>query len=167
MPKDITLTVLIKVGTSPLQAKAEHQRYKVGDIIQARLSNTIATKVGSDYILGGGGALLSPNMVYVHVTDVPNDKAAKAQRLQDPEIALTAAGQPGGEDPGDYTVRRLHRYRLSKSSIPLAARQKLLADGEITVTWAQAKGHIRKKKVIDDMDSKMDTESVLVDGDLT
>jgi hypothetical protein len=167
MPKDLTVTILAHVGTDPLSGKKEAMRYKVGDITQARLSVNVATKVGNDYILGGSGALSNPDVVYVHITDVPNAQAAKAGRLMEDERELTARGQPGGGDEGDYISRRLHKYRVEKQDIPAAARQALIDDGEITVTWTQAKPYIKKKVVIDEMDSTTDTEVILTDGDLS
>ena len=64
-------------------------------------------------------------------------------------------------------IARSRAYRIPPSILPAAKRNKLLADREITVTWAQAKPFIRKKLVAVDTDASADDETTeLTDGDI-
>lgn len=167
MPKNITLQVLKTPKTNLLTGKAEAMRPVQGDIINAWLSTVVATKIGNDYILNGG-ALSHPRWVYVHITDVPNTQAAKAYRLKENEVlTFLNPDSPVPFSEEEHLPRRLFKYRVEKNDIPAAKRQKLLANGEITVTWAQAKPYIKKKIVTLEMNPVMDTEVILTDEDLS
>lgn len=118
---DITLQVLA-VSKSHTVSDV-NTLWNKGQIVDAFQSSDLATLSGDDYLFND---VISGNFVFVHVKDVPivNFEKFKAR--------LQSENPLGGR----------RRYRVKVASIPIAARNKLLADKEITITWTAAKNYI-------------------------
>jgi len=65
------------------------------------------------------------------------------------------------------TTARLRRLRIDLSQAPTFVKNKLRIDREITVTWGQVRGYIRRKVIVDLNNPDLDDESnALTDTDL-
>ena len=151
----ITLQIMVNAPTHDLShdPPMASMRYRNGDILTVYRTKDFATLTGETW--NWNDVISSPRSVFVHITGVPLNLAIKAgTRLTD---SIAAAGD---------TFRR-RKFRIPPSVVPIAFRNKLLADKEATITYTQVKAHIRKKSIVDVLDASQDNEdTALVDGDL-
>jgi len=77
-----------------------------------------------------------PRHLHIHVTDIPYAFERIQQRL-------TAMHDDDGDS---YRARR--RFVVRGDLIPAGARQRLLEDREITVTWEQVKTYAKKRRAL-------------------
>lgn len=119
---DVTLQVMAHPSNHTVPAEQEDRRYRRGDIVRVypRLNQTspISNKTRS---------------VYIHITGVPSTAIQKAKRLMQV--------QRSGSTVNDVIVRR-RQFRIDPQTLPQVVRDTLLADGEIEVTWVQAKPYL-------------------------
>jgi len=152
---DITLQIIIRPATHALEGMEAACRYRTGDIIDVYRANRFAE------LQEDGNYLMQSQMgndvfCYIHIKDVPdtlNRQRIKAKLLEPVTIL-------------DELVRR-KMWHIPPSILPVAFRQRLLADREATVTFIQAKNYIRRKTtpVLLDPDQD-DITTTLTDGDL-
>jgi len=170
---DVTIVIVLEPKTHALHtAKAEAKRPRRGDIFTVYRSSDVA-------VLDGSGDYHIPDLStaffgYIHVRNVPN---ARALRMRDvlgantEERSLRTKVDPdtGLDEQVEYgDPWRTRRFRIPRSVIPVAARNKLLRDGEITVEWTTFRDKIRKKVVSNRFDATTDDESgAVTDEDLT
>ncbi len=124
MALDISLYVMAFPSTHDLPPEKEYGRYKRGDIVDVyRRSQVITTtKEGQ-------------RCVYVHITGVPAPAIRNAKKLMQ-----------GYYDVNDETLLGRRLFNIDPQTIPLALRQELAANREITVTWTQAKPYLKNLK---------------------
>ena len=124
---DITLHILAENKTHA--ATNESAKWQRGQIVDCSQSADLATLSGNDYLFND---VISGAFVFVHVKDVPVVDFDKFRARLQTENPL------GGR----------RRYRVDVASIPVSARNKLLADKEITITWATAKNYIQNDEIV-------------------
>lgn len=118
---DITLQIMAYPPTHILPPEKEARRYKRGDIVAVYLRSECPEPPA----LGG-------RMVFIHILDVPITAIQKAKRLM---IAIYS------NDTIPVLLNR-RRFNIDPQSIPIAMRNALVANREITVTWTQAKPYL-------------------------
>ena len=123
---DITLQILAVSKTH--NTDNPDNLWKRGQIANVHVSSDLATLVGNDYNFND---VISGKFVFVHVKNVPVTDFAKFKERLNTENPL------GGR----------RRYRVRVGIIPTTARDKLVADREITITWATAKNYIQNDEI--------------------
>jgi len=134
---DITLQIMAYPPTHDLSydPAKEARRYKRGDIVAVYLRSEIVEQPTA------GG-----RMVFVHITDVPIIAIQKAEKLMNPHYDLININM----------LLKKRRFNIDPQSLPVAVRNQLIANREITVTWTQAKPYLKD----------MVTSLPVTDGDL-
>ena len=125
--------------------------YLKGDIVSASLMH--------------GEECTNPRFVLVNITGVP-DKAPpsillkRIKRMLEKENFVLEGNPP--------VPRRLRRrqWHLKPADLPVGARNTLLADRKITVTWTQAKPYLKRRFVVVEDDVSQDTETPITDDDV-
>lgn len=118
---DITLQI---IATSKTHSTNDvNNLWQRGQILDAYQSADLATLTNGDYLFND---VISGSFVYVHVTDAPVVDFNKFKRRLHTENPL------GGR----------RRYRVDVPSVPQAAKDKLIADREITIPFTTAKNYI-------------------------
>jgi len=172
---DVTLRVFLNPASHDLSSNPpkEAARHRRGDIFNVYQSNAIATLVGGDYILNGG-ALGRDIFAWIHIRNVPNDRAQQMRRVLTEDSGETKVREDGTLDPEtglpemQHDPYRHHRWRIPSGAIPAAARATLLAEHEITVGWNAFRDAIRRKVIINRTDPSQDDESnAVTDSELS
>lgn len=164
MSKDFTAQVIYQPAIHQLNDDMEEaQRYVVGDILAVwpvEDHSTFDVDSG-DWLLNDE---MNPKFLFIHVTGVPN--ARDPRKLMEGEFV--ANGSPLLVDVQENPLirRRARKFKIKPSLIPAAGRAKLLADKQITVTFAAFKAVVQRKTVIVKLDSTQDTHDLLVNGDM-
>jgi len=172
---DVTLEIMLDLPTHDLSYNPEKAaaRYRHGDILDIIRSIDFAAKdVNGDYRITEG--IGHPRFGYIHVTDVPADRARKMREVltaHTPETKQVADSDPETGLPTTKVVSdtyRQRRWRIPRSVIPAAAKTKLLSEREITVDWTTFRDKIRRKAVTNRLDPLLDNESnAVTDADLS
>ena len=142
---NITLQVIIDPPTHNISDRplTEAARSRPGDIVSVYFTENVGP--------------MNPSLPlgFIHITGAPD---VPLQRLINKVCGpLLEADE----------ITRKHAWRVPPSVLPLALRNKLVADREITVTWTQAKTRIRKKIAATRLNPVSDDETTeLTDGDL-
>lgn len=99
----------------------EAKRYKRGDIVAVYLRSKIVEPphIGS-------------RMVFIHITNVPVIAIQKAEKLM----------MSYNDSVNTETILKRRRFNINPQSLPLAVRNALITNREITVTWTQAKPYL-------------------------
>lgn len=147
---DVTLHVMRVVATHTLPPNSlkKASRYKIGDIIGASLTTSLATwnvpldKYEFDDVIS------SPRLAFIHCVGVPSRVAEKMQEYLQ---------QPIQNNDGEL-VRRV-KYRFPPSVMPQGVKDTLNADKEITGDWSTIRNFIRRKVVVSNTDETQDTEA--------
>lgn len=151
----MTVQIMVNAPTHDLSydpAKAA-MRHRNGDIIGVYNTAQNAVLLGNTW--HWNGVISSPRSVFIHIRNLPANLGAKAERR------LMGRIKPATE------VFRLSKYRLPPSILPPPMQAALIADREITMSWAQFKFLCRKKSITVLLDPSQDDESTsIVDGDL-
>lgn len=167
---DLTMAVMGSVATHDLSARSllkEASRLRRGDPMDVYRSRDLAVLTNGVYRFRE--PITSPRWVFIHIREVPNAIALRMKsRLT--QAILADNGSALSLDPTVshvVTIRR-RRFRVLLGAMPVTMRNRLLTNKEITLTWDQARGHIRKKIVVDERDATRDDETTAVsDADLT
>jgi len=145
----ITLQIMLDAPTHNIDSSIDNSaRNKRGDICAVYLTSEVGV-TNPDNPMG-----------FIHITDEPDKAYEKIkERLTSPirnEVIL------------DRPILRKRKWRILASAIPISARNRLLTDREITVTWNQVKPYIRKKIIISQSNPALDDEIIiLTDEDIT
>ena len=134
---DITLQIMAYPPIHDLSYNLakEARRYQRGDIVAVYLRTNVVEPphVGS-------------RMVFVHITSVPITAIQKAEKLINAHY----------DSVNINLLLKRRRFNIDPQSLPLAIRNQLIANREITVTWTQAKPYLLD----------MVTGLIITDGDL-
>lgn len=150
--------------------KKEAERYRRGDVFGVHNSTDIATKTNGVYHLPSIGTKV---FGYIHILDIPNARARRMKRVltrgtgetQQIDILNEIGLVESIAQPDDY---RRRQWLVVISLLSNNARSRLISDREITVTWPQFRGKIRKKVVTNRLDVSLDDESgAVTDTDLS
>lgn len=99
------------------------------------------------WIAEGNAAAEWPNQGRMGIVKIPGVPAAKALALLEPQD-VDDAGVPYYENLAEAQPRRAtyrrKAWRLLVDNVPLAIRQTMLADGEITVTVSQIRNYLKR-----------------------
>ena len=138
MAKDVTLQIMKMTPGHDLSYDSikDAARLKKGDIIQVILSTDVATWNVDHYELND--VINSPRTVFVHVTDVPITALNKAFGLTKSQVDFPV-------DPEVHRIILRRKWQVDIQAIPQDVRDQILADGEGTFTWTQAKSYIKNK----------------------
>lgn len=186
---NITIQVVIVAGTAVFTdpQKAAYV-YRVGDIVDGYLTANVG-EPNLDGRLGFIHITDAPNTInwakvkrictqeaqgpvpYTAILDQSKWDSIKATGEYAPFLALPTETQLpdnkvqlDGEKLGLYRKRR---WRIPPMLLPLALRQELLANRQITVAWADAKARIRRKIILNRLNNTQDDESTeLTDADV-
>jgi len=171
---DVTLQIILEPSVHDLSYNPERDamRYRRGDIHAGHLSTDVATFNGGtgDYNITEG--IGSSTFGYIHITGVPVNLAVKARSVLSQSTSETGMFEKNDPELGPIMIEesdpyRICRWRIPRSVLPPAMLTALLADREITTTWALAKPRIRRKIVAVRLDPLQDDETnAVVDGDL-
>ena len=169
---DVTLQIVLYPKTHDLSYHSEKaaMRYRRGDIFEVHKSEDVATLIDGDWII----ADLTPHFFgYIHVRNVPKARAKKMRDVLTADTGETKTVMQVDPETGliapelQQDAFRLKKYRIPASVIPAAAKTKLLADQQITVSWNAFRNAIRKKIISNRLDPSTDDESTAVtDEDL-
>lgn len=134
---DITLQIMIKAPTHSLARNPamEMRRFKDGDIIGVYLRSKVTKSPSPNSPLG-----------FIHITGVPITALRKAKRLMEMQV--------NPFDPSDIWKKRV--WNIDPSTLPLAIKQTIKKNREITVSWTQVKNYLKNKV----------TNSLVKDNDL-
>ena len=136
----------------------EAMAYRPGHFVAVYPATRVADKVGQNYLAKGGVGM--PRTGYIHVIDVPDTISFKRVR----RVVTNAYRVWALPEVNPRRIKKRRRlFRLRPSLVPAAARNRLLADREITVTFTQFKNFVRKLTVVDVDDPTTDTETVALD----
>jgi len=127
----------------------EAMRYRVGDVFDVFLTPANFT-FSMDTRFG-----------FIHITNVPDVYSIETikKALSAPVRSTVIIDNP--------PLYRRRKWRIKPSAIPVGARNAMIANHELTVTWTQAKPYIRKKVVIDNLNAALDDDSTeLVESDV-
>ena len=129
---DITLQVIFNPKTHDLSYDTQKQarRYRRGDIVGVMLT--------------GNTGLPSFNrpFAFIHITGVPNRPIAQIRaRLTTPAFDPLVLVN---DNPAQL---RRRRWRIPRSILPQGIIDQLIANRQVTVTWAQVKPFVRKKLI--------------------
>ena len=164
MSKDFTAQVIYQPSTHQMDdAKQNAQRYQVGDVIAVEpieRHNTYNAETG-DWIRNSS---INPKFLYINVTNVP--ESIDYHRLVEEERVANGSPVLVEVQENPTIRRRMRKFHINPSLIPLAGRQKLLADGQITVTFAAFKNVAEKKSVTNKLDQTTDTDDLITDTDV-
>jgi hypothetical protein len=151
---DLTVQIMVNAPTHDLKTvDRTAARYKNGDVLAVYDTAANATFSGSDWLWDG--VISSPRSMFIHITAVPPALVPKFQQRITQSIRAAR----------DRLRLRQFRLRLSLMSVP--ARDQLLADKEITMTWTQFKSVTIRKIIINVLDASLDDESTsIIDGDV-
>jgi len=148
---------MISPATPP--AGREALAYRRGHVVAVYLASRIAERVGQDYKTRGGGVGM-PRTGYIHTFDIPDRisfaKFSKVLRRGHQVWAIPAV------NPLRINKRRRNK-RLVFSGLPLAVRNGLRDDREVTMSFIQLKSLMRRLTVIDEQDPTTDTETQPLD----
>ena len=154
---NITLQIVLRAPNHTLSnAQNTAARYRRGDIVGVYKRSEVVESPSN------------PRLGFVHITGVPitSQQFERVKRrlttgMYSPEVGLAGRGLAG------RTTLRRRKWRLLASAVPLAARNTLMAQGEITVSWAVAKSYFRRKVITNNLDPSLDDETnTLTDADL-
>ncbi len=171
---DVTLQIMLEPATHDLSYNPEKAaaRFRRGDIFAGHLAPDVATLTSGTYNITEG--IGSTVFGYVHITGVPTNLAVKARNVLifgTSETAIEVKPDPvTGLDEEHVSLDdwRLRRWRIPRSALTPGSLNKLLADREITITWAKVKPRIRKKIIAVRLDPLQDDETTeLTDADVT
>lgn len=99
---------------------------------------------------GGSMPNAGVKFYFIHITGFPDMDAAKAKRIRDKLTAFDHVGR-GTFDPKtgleDTDLRNSRVWHVPRGALPASIRNQLRNNGEVTVTWDQAKSRIRRKLV--------------------
>ena len=164
MSKDFTAQVIYQPSTHQMgNPKHNAQRYQVGDVIAVEpiaLHNTYDEGTG-DWVRNNA---INPKFLYINVTGVPN--SIDPRRLTEEEVIANDSPILIEVQENPTIRRRMRKFHINPSLIPLAGKQKLLADGQITVTFAAFKSVVQRKVVNVTLDSSQDTNDLITDTDV-
>lgn len=125
---DVTISLMLNQSTHALPIENEGGRWRNGQIINMYLTRNLKVTLQGDgtykfdYIIG------NPRIGFIHIREMPASNARKMNFL---------LGETNELPNGHVISRRL--WRVRRGSLPPAARDKLLTNKELTVSWAQFK----------------------------
>lgn len=169
---DIYLQIVIDPPThTPVDPDVAAALPRRGDIVGGGLASSIATLSGSNY--DPNDVIGSPRLGFIFLRDVPNRAIQRIRRLANghSEIRIRQRTIPAevydNREPGSYgpfvseptllsrdgdnvtlegevlTKARASRWGFRASDIPAGARNQLLSNRHITLTWTQARSILR------------------------
>jgi hypothetical protein len=159
---DLTLSFLVNADAPIVDARQSAMRHAEGDVIDAMRSDDVADFDGTEWKFRRD-TFSHRRLAYLHLRGVPDRFAAEPHRLTE---ELRRA-KPTAEDPGDYEVLRLRRFRVVRSNLPQRARDEIRTNGETTMTWLAVRTGdvIRTKSAVLDLDPLADLERAIRDSD--
>ncbi len=134
---DITIEVISRETKHTLTAEKEAARYKVGEILDIHMSDGLVPKVKGEYVVTGIPEKFKT--MFIHITGVPvsregfevlRDKLTRVQMI-----------------PVVESMHSRRAWRVDIDAIPATAKDKLLAEKQINVTWTAAKPFIKKTDI--------------------
>jgi len=149
---DITLQVVLNAPNHTLSnAQNTAARYRRGDIVGVYKRSEVVESPSN------------PRLGFVHITGVP----ITLRQFERVKRRLTTGKYAPEVGLAGRTTLRRRKWRLLASAVPLAARNTLMAQGEITVSWAVVKPYFRRKVITNNLDPSLDDETnTLTDADL-
>lgn len=133
---DVCLHVMLTPANHALPQDKADRRLSGGDIIDIFPASAVGTLISNDYM--PNDVIGSHRLGFVFIKDVPISVLNKAR-----QALIKSHKSVTPEDNVQLLLRRI--WGIDVQSVPVAARNKLLADRYITVTWLQAKSYIKNK----------------------
>lgn len=163
---DISLQIVIDGNTKSLGGYKDAAKSRAGDVIDAIDTASFATLVGGEYRVNGG--IGSVRLGFIHITGVPTTVSKVRQLIKGGlhKKQTVTDDVTGLQRNVDVATLRKHKWRINPADVPLAARNKLIAQREITITWTQAKNFLKRKTVVSELDATQDSTTLIVDSDV-